>query len=143
MPCLCLCRLCLCHSEVTSFAVDEKIGFDGYLNILLRMYFSLQFSFKIESFWLLGGRAKKFLVRVRLLQAHSSWHVAVSDAGGVWARAAPDERRPTGVRRARSDQEVGEARSGKGSREVVLNTFLIFQRDDRGVYEADKSIGPW
>ena len=38
-------------------------------------------------------------------------------------RAATDGRAAGSV----SDQEVGEARSGKGSREVVLNTFLIFR----------------
>lgn len=108
------------------------------LNILLHMSVSLQFSFKNLSFKRNlsfkghAERAKKFLVRVRVVQAHSSWHGAVSDPGGAGARAAPDERRPTGVRRGSvSDQEVGEARSGKGSREVVLNTFLIFR--DRGV----------
>jgi hypothetical protein len=77
------------------------------LNILLHMSVSLQFSFKNLSFKRNlsfkghAERAKKFLVRVRVVQAHSSWHGAVSDPGGAGARAAPDERRPTGVRRAR------------------------------------------
>jgi hypothetical protein len=54
-------------------------------------------------------------------------------------RAATDGRAAGSV----SDQEVGEARSGKGSREVVLNTFLIFRGTIGEFYEADKSIGPW
>ena len=81
----------------------------------------------------------------------------MSDPGGAGARAATDGRAAGSV----SDQEVGEARSGKGSREVVLNTFLIFRGTIGEFYarlefsfvdadaasktrgEADKSIGPW
>lgn len=69
------------------------------LNILLRMsVISLQFSFKNLSFKICRSgaaeRAKKFLVRVRVVQAHSSWQCQTQGARG-------HERRPTsGDRRA-------------------------------------------
>ena len=120
------------------------------LNILLRMsVISLQFSFKNLSFRNLSVRGSR--TREEILGSSSG------RPGGAGARAATDGRAAGSV----SDQEVGEARSGKGSREVVLNTFLIFRGTIGEFYarlefsfvdadaasktrgEADKSIGPW
>ena len=118
------------------------------LNILLRMSVSLQFSFKNLSFRNLsvrGSRTREEILgsssgrpSAQLLARRS---VRPRGRGGTSGarRAATDGRAAGSV----SDQEAGEARSGKGSREVVLNTFLIFRGTIGEFYEADKSIGPW
>lgn len=115
------------------------------LNILLLQSPIFVQKFVVQKFVVQGQpeRVKKFLVRVgrpsaQLLARRS---VRPRGRGGTSGarRAATDGRAAGSV----SDQEVGEARSGKGSREVVLNTFLIFRGTIGEFYEADKSIGPW
>ena len=104
------------------------------LNILLRMsVISLQFSFRNLSFrnlsFIRGSRTREEILgsssgrpSAQLLARRS---VRPRGRGGTSGarRAATDGRAAGSV----SDQEVGEARSGKGSREVALNTFLIFR----------------
>ena len=115
------------------------------LNILLLQSPIFVQKFVVQKFVVQGQpeRVKKFLVRVgrpsaQLLARRSVRpRVRVGTSGA--RRAATDGRAAGSV----SDQEVGEARSGKGSREVVLNTFLIFRGTIGEFYEADKSIGPW
>ena len=104
------------------------------LNILLRMsVISLQFSFRNLSFrnlsFIRGSRTREEILGSRSgrpsaqLLARRSVRPRGRGGTSVARRAATDGRAVGSV----SDQEVGEARSGKGSREVVLNTFLMFR----------------